>query len=421
MMPPRSASCTSLGRSVATGVPPAPREPDVQSRPTGSWRSGGGFARRLARIGNAIVQACLLTFAVAAQEPPRLAWEINLGSESDSSPAVGADGQLYFGTFNGQFWCVNARGETDWKLSTGMEIWSSPAVGSNGVVYFGCRDRHLYAVTPDGRRQWRFKTGGWVDASPAIGTDGTIYFGSWDTNFYAVSPEGKELWRRPTGGPIVSSAAIARDGTIYFGSHDGVLRALTPLGEEFWSFATGGPILSSPALDEAGRVYFTSVDGFFYVVDVEARLVWKTRTGSAGIGSPMLDPAGRIFIGLNTNVWALTSDGERLWSAGGQEIRATPLLTADGVVVMPFYEGQMQGCPPDRAWSWAAGIPYNASASPTMANGHLYVLAGRVLRAYEWAGGLSAQTPWPKFRGNVRNTGNLADRPRAEAPARESN
>ncbi|MFN3407388.1 MAG: PQQ-binding-like beta-propeller repeat protein [Limisphaerales bacterium] len=362
---------------------------------------------------------CLLAFAAMAStpEPPKLAWELNLGAESDSSPAVGPDGRLYFGMFNGQFWCVNSRGEREWRFSTGMEIWSSPAVDTNGVIYFGCRDRHLYALTPSGRRKWRFKTGGWVDASPAIGTDGTIYFGSWDTNFYAVSPEGKELWRRPTGGPIVSSAAIARDGTIFFGSHDGLLRALTPLGEEFWSFRTGGPILSSPALDEAGRVYFTSVDGFFYVVDVEGRLVWKTRTGSAGVGSPVLDGAGRIFVGLNTNLWALSPGGERLWSAGGQEIRATPLLTADGVVLMPFYQGQMQGCPPDRAWSWAAGIPYDAAASPTLANGHLYVLAGRMLRAYEWPAGL-ANTPWPKFRGNARNTGNLADRPREALPTK---
>src|SRR3989442_16012102 len=86
-------------------------------------------------------------------------WSVRIGSASDSSPAIGPDGTIYFGTWEGKFWALNPNGSNKWTFTTGVEIRSSPAVGADGTIYFGCRDRKLYALQPDGKRKWEFKTG----------------------------------------------------------------------------------------------------------------------------------------------------------------------------------------------------------------------------------------------------------------------
>ena len=66
---------------------------------------------------------------------------------------------------------------------------SSPAVGGDGLIYVGSYDGHLYAINSEGVMEWRFKTGGWIDSSPVIGDDGTLYVGSEDGNLYALNTE----------------------------------------------------------------------------------------------------------------------------------------------------------------------------------------------------------------------------------------
>src|SRR5205823_5711022 len=92
-------------------------------------------------------------------------------------------------------WSVRLRGRSD----------SSPGLGSEGTVYFGSWDRKFYALSSDGARKWVFQTGGPVISSPAIGRDGAIHFGSHDGKFYALRPDGTTAWEYATGGPILSS------------------------------------------------------------------------------------------------------------------------------------------------------------------------------------------------------------------------
>jgi outer membrane protein assembly factor BamB len=61
-----------------------------------------------------------------------------------------------------------------------------PAIGADGTIYFGSWDDYFYALNPDGTLKWRFRAENAIDSSPAIDTDGTIYFGSWDWYFYAL-------------------------------------------------------------------------------------------------------------------------------------------------------------------------------------------------------------------------------------------
>ncbi|MEK6739367.1 MAG: PQQ-binding-like beta-propeller repeat protein, partial [Planctomycetota bacterium] len=64
-----------------------------------------------------------------------------------------------------------------WSYKIETRVTSSPSVGRDGVIYFGSIDGRLYAVNPDGSTKWAFQVGNEITASPAIGEDGTIYIG----------------------------------------------------------------------------------------------------------------------------------------------------------------------------------------------------------------------------------------------------
>ena len=81
---------------------------------------------------------------------------------------------------------------------------SSPAVGADGTIYVGSFDQNLYAIKPGGTQKWRFTTGGFVFSSPAVGADGTIFVGSMDQNLYAIKPDGTQKWKFATVGGISS-------------------------------------------------------------------------------------------------------------------------------------------------------------------------------------------------------------------------
>src|ERR1051326_7539379 len=88
--------------------------------------------------------AFVLTASSQAAERKLAAdWSVWIGVISDSSPALGTDGTIYFGAFDGRFWALNPDGSKKWIFRTNIEIKSSPAVTTDGIIYFGSRDRRM--------------------------------------------------------------------------------------------------------------------------------------------------------------------------------------------------------------------------------------------------------------------------------------
>jgi outer membrane protein assembly factor BamB len=141
-------------------------------------------------------------------------------------------------------------GKLKWSFSTGAKVyWSSPSIGSDGTIYFGSWDNKFYALYPNGTQKWNFTTGDWIDSSPAIDPDGIIYVGSNDNKLYAINPDGTQRWNFTTSdGVWTSSPTIGSDGTIYIGSEDYKLFAINPNGTEKWNFTTGLVVFSSPVI-----------------------------------------------------------------------------------------------------------------------------------------------------------------------------
>jgi outer membrane protein assembly factor BamB len=337
-------------------------------------------------------------------------WSLDIPSSGDACPGIAPDGTIYVSTFTGRLLAVRPDGARKWTFRAGLEIKSSPAIGPDGTIYFGSRDHKCYAVRSDGKKKWEFLTGGWVDSSPAIANDGAICIGSWDKKFYALDPEGTKRWEFPTGGPIDSSPAIGADGVIYFGSHDNKFYALAPNGNKKWEYATGGPIITSPALNQKGAVYFTSVDGFCYSVSIEGTLRWRLRTGGITESSPVIGPDGTIYVGVNHQLWAITPEGDKKWDRNVDDlIQTTPLVLTNSSICFDSGWGVLINIEPDTTLNWVfIGV---GRASPAVSPaGAIYVMDSNHLLAIRNKVPL-ARSPWPKFRGNPRNTGNLRDLP----------
>ena len=226
-----------------------------------------------------------------------LRWKFSADGMINSSPAVGADGTVYFGSDDDNVYAVHPDGTLKWKYPTGGFVYSSPALDSNGTVYIGSLDNYLYAINPDGTLKWRFLAGGSIYSPPAIGTDGTVYAGSIDYNLYAINSDGTLKWKFLTGSIVYSSPAIGPDGTIYTSSFDKNLYAINPSGSLKWSYATNGSSYSSPAIGADGTLYVGSNDHFIYAVTTGGALKWHYETGAEVYASPAIGADGTVYVG----------------------------------------------------------------------------------------------------------------------------
>ena len=334
-------------------------------------------------------------------------WELEVGSLSDTCPAIGDDGTVYFGTPKGELFVVTSQGEMKWKHQVGEEIRSSPAIGDDGTVYFGSRDRHIYAVSAEGKRRWRFKTGWWVDSSPAIAKDGSVLVGSWDRMLYCLDPDGVKRWAFQTGGPVTSSPGIGLDGAVYFGSHDGKFYALNPDGSEKWAWQTSGPITSSPAINGSHCLYFTSLDGFLYALTIEGNLKWKLKTGGITQSSPVLAGDGAIYVGVNDHFWRVSPTGTMEWKRITEKFYCSSLVvSADGTTYGTSQYGMIRAFDPDGRLLRQTYVYDQVYASPALdADGILYLPGNwRSFLAFRTGAGLDSSA-WPKFRGDRANRG----------------
>jgi outer membrane protein assembly factor BamB len=332
---------------------------------------------------------------------------------------------LYIGSKDNRLWAFNANGTTSRYWQTQGIVQGSPALGADGTIYVGSADGNLYAFNPDGTTQHVWQTEGEVYSSPAIGLDGTIYVGSYDGDFYAFNPDGttQHVWE--TTGGIDSSPAIGGDGTIYVGSHTvgigssaNALYAFNPDGttQQVWS-VPGNIFYSSPAIGSDGVVYVGSVDpggtnGSLYAFNQDGSTGHVWNGGGGFISSPVIGTNGVIYIGrADGAVIAFNPNGatQQVWSVPVSSfyLLASPTVGSDGTLYIGANGNRFYALNPNGTTALVYNVGewiYSGSALDT--NGTVYV-GCRDSKVYAFAGtgGGLASSPWPKFRGDARNTG----------------
>ncbi|MFN0150305.1 MAG: PQQ-binding-like beta-propeller repeat protein [bacterium] len=126
-----------------------------------------------------------------------------------SSPAIDADGTIYFGTNTGNpassFLALDPTGIVKWRFdpedlppgvpATHFDIYSSPAIGADGSIYFGQEFGRVYALDPAlGGVRWMVETrSGIIWPSPAITATGTLLIADLDGRVYAIRTDGGGL------------------------------------------------------------------------------------------------------------------------------------------------------------------------------------------------------------------------------------
>src|SRR3972149_157997 len=124
-------------------------------------------------------------------QKPILKWAFQTQGPVTSSPAIGEDGTIYFGSKDNKFYAITRDGKLKWAQKTADHIMSSPAIAPDGMIYFGSGDYYLFAMKPEGKAVWSFGTRYLLDASPLIAPNGNICIGSEDAKFYVFRPDGQ--------------------------------------------------------------------------------------------------------------------------------------------------------------------------------------------------------------------------------------
>jgi outer membrane protein assembly factor BamB len=383
------------------------------------------------------------------------------GAAIYSSPAVGADGTIYFGCDDHNFYALTPDGRLKWKFATDDPITSSPAIGADGTIYFGgnrnFRHEHwlewLFALNPDGTIKWKFASetdlgknsislasAGWIH-SPSIGSDGTIYVGSDTGVLFAIHPNGKLKWTLNTGSTDFAPA-IGRDGTIYVHTRVvGDLKAVTPDGQLKWKISSGIFSCCSPAIGRDGTIYV----GGLNAVNPNGTLKWSFTAHSEysefAASSPAIGHDGTIYVGYRnsiflgyrnygapTHLYAVTSGGQLRWSFEKKGGLGSPVVSADGTIYVGSWDNHLYAVNPNGKQKWAFTTDTKVTSAPALGrdgtvyvgceDGSLYAIGTSSSKPVPHpAQALTVVSAWPMFHHDSAHTGRSQTRPRTNAGA----
>lgn len=345
-------------------------------------------------------------------------WAFPTNDEVTSSPAVGSDGTIVFGSTDGYVYAVNPDGTLKWRAPTGGAVdIATPAIGPDGTVYIGSTDGILYALDgATGARKWRYLSTSSLYGAPAIGADGTVYFRD-DNTLHAVTSgttNATRQWTFPLSGGTYSSPVIDGDGTIYVGATGGAFYAVNPDGTQKWKFTGEGDIYTSAAIGADGVIYFATLTGKVYALLPSGAQKWSWQLSAPAnsiTSSVALGADGTIyFAAYDAKLHALRSDGSEKWAfSSGSEVRASsPAIAADGTIYFGAYDGYIYAVKPDGSLLRRFATGARVRSSPVLANGRLSLGSGDGKLYTFNLGQNPAASAWPMYRQNAGRTGRIS-------------
>ena len=294
---------------------------------------------------------------------------------------------------------ASQQGGAQWSFATGAGIFSSPIVAADGTVYFGSADRNFYALDPDGSRLWTVATGEIIDSSGLLDDQGHVYFGSGDGLLRAVDAKtGTLVWKfqaddpKKTGSFInwfEGNVSIGPTGTLYVPNDNFLVYALDrSQGAVKWSYKMPDQTWSLPAVDVKSGTLYVGNNNLLpilgkntYSIAADGTANWSVATLGTVAASPLLTPDGKVVVGgFDGYARAFApADGTVLWQLATRDhIYASPALLPDGTIVQPSADGTIYDVSPADGsikWAFDAGTPIRSSPAVD-ADGHVYVGGG---------------------------------------------
>lgn len=304
-------------------------------------------------------------------------------------------------------------------------IYGQPAVG-DGTVYAVDSRQTLYAVdAASGRERWRFTKRRGVSYGPTL-ADGTLYIAAGtgvqavDVNtrteqwYYSFGYEyGKGLDR---GEYHPGDAPTVHDGTVYAGTTGGVVHAVdAATGEKRWTFTA--PARRPPGFEEIGgltyndiagaisvsngTVFISSWNGHVYALDADTGRPRWTYDARDQLEGAVTVADGTVYATGDRNLYALdAADGSLQWKLNTPEDEAQVARGSPAVADGTLYVGRGTSVEnmnlaavdaEDGTVRWETPAVLQMLANPSVANGVVYVPAGRLLAldantgSFRWA------------------------------------
>ncbi len=225
--------------------------------------------------------------AIELSDPPRIRWTFPDGARPDQkdlrfeavyTAPVLHDGTLYFGSYDGQVFALDAAdGSLRWRADGFRgSIIGGPVLADTTTLVFGTTEGRLYAVStadgapvpgwPDGGV--RFDAGIWA---PPVVLEGTVYVATMRGELHAIRlTDAAPAWQEPfRAGGAIPDLALLPNGLLFAPSLDRHVYFVDPAsGEEALPpFEATAWVWTAPATD-GDTVYFGDFNGTVFAIDI---------------------------------------------------------------------------------------------------------------------------------------------------------
>lgn len=297
-------------------------------------------------------------------------------------------GDIYFGTTaNGQFYCVNAKGDLKWKFDgAGSMKSAAPAVNKDGsVVFIGDGAGNIFALdAASGAKKWQ--------AALGSATAGLLVNGN---ELVAGAVNGTVTFYNTADGTVISSLkfpcmtditgfAVGNDKrTVYLPAKTAMcsfdLETRAILVE---SLSVADNNLYEPVVAPNGNVYVAGKDNCVYCLDKDlTRVVWKYQH---------TDAAGKVVNAFNYSHPCVDTE-DHLYITSGQTGNVSYIFNADGTVKESWTYGSSNQQKQMGGNNYLNGVFYSAFVGNTGDNGAFYG---------KYVGGERANT-WSTHGGDI--------------------
>ncbi|XP_002737509.2 uncharacterized protein LOC100370566 [Saccoglossus kowalevskii] len=271
-------------------------------------------------------------------------WTFETDGSIISSPVLGVDGSIYFGSVDGNMYALYPNGQLKWKKDLIDEIWASPDIlnmDDKEYIYITVLSGYvpnIFALDgKDGSTIFSINVGGdGLFASPRLSLDNsTVYLCEINGRIHARDSRSGQLKEivRIENAEINSTPAVNQNAVIVATSSGNVIGLHLDSLNTIWETFIGGNIMSSPYMGPNNKIYIGSGDGRILAInETDGALIWSKQTGKKDVWcTPRLDNDGRLFIGaFDEHMYALNATtGEEIWKTKiGAPIIGSPLITS---------------------------------------------------------------------------------------------
>ena len=351
------------------------------------------------------IASLFLLAGLFASETPEILWRYTTGGRIITSPVLGADGTIYFGSEDRFLYALYDDGTLKWRLNLEDRITDTLTIAYDGTLYTGSRRGFLYAVNPHGKQVWKIKLKGRPFGNPAVMSDGSLYLATDEGWLYSISHTGFVRWEVKLPSSPVISPVIGTDIFIALGNER--IYSYNVNGGREWVFLLSGQAESIALSSDS--IYVGTSNSTLVAIDFSGTRIWNTSL-SGPVRSVSVLTSDRIICTSGSSVVMLDSFGNIIWKKNERSSQSDTAVLSDSIISLDV-NGYL-------SWMDLNGSPIGGvrGGTPsgrllTSGDGSIYVGSKDWLfYKYGFKDLISSKYIdyiWPSFRGGVENRGNI--------------